>query len=297
MTRDDVVGFGKEFVKQFQEDDASGMAAELAYRWLFAVFPFGLFLAALGAFIASWIGIQNPGQQIIDALGDNLPAELAAGVAPELERVIGQQQPGLVSIGALLALWAATSGTMTVIKAMNRAYDVEETRSAVTRYGIGIGLTIGAAVVLILSFVTIVGGLIPVHIDSVFPADVRLSEYEKHIIRAHRRRSRKVKNLPRKMRQVRRSILKRTHMLELRTDKDNADRKRGLAVWDMGAALLNSIALAVDTVIPEGLQVYWVFTVDEEYNSAGAIKLMDEWPEWPYVDLRALFGDRPGQAY
>jgi uncharacterized BrkB/YihY/UPF0761 family membrane protein len=41
MTRDDIVGFGKEFVRQFQEDDASGMAAELAHRWLFAVFPFG----------------------------------------------------------------------------------------------------------------------------------------------------------------------------------------------------------------------------------------------------------------
>ena len=158
MLRDDITDFGKEFVQQFQEDDASGMAAELAYRWLFAVFPFGLFMAALGAFVASWMGIQNPGQQIVDALGDNLPAELAAGVQPELERVIGQQQPGLVSIGALLALWAATSGTMTVIKAMNRAYDVEETRSALIRYGIGIGLTIGAALGLIISFVTIVGG-------------------------------------------------------------------------------------------------------------------------------------------
>src|SRR5688572_14220762 len=158
MTRDDVVVFGKDFVKQFQEDDASGLGAELAYRWLFAVFPFGIFLAALGAFVASWIGIQNPAQQIVDALGDNLPAELAAGVQPELERVIGQHQPGLVSLGALLALWAATAGMMTVIKSMNRAYDVDETRSAVVRYGLGIGLTIAAAVGLIISFVTIVGG-------------------------------------------------------------------------------------------------------------------------------------------
>jgi hypothetical protein len=47
---------------------------------------------------------------------------------------------------------------MTVIKAMNRAYGVEETRSVITRYGIGIGLTIGAAAGLLISFVTIVGG-------------------------------------------------------------------------------------------------------------------------------------------
>jgi membrane protein len=158
VTKDDVTGFGKEFVAQFREDDASGMGAELAYRWLFAVFPFGLFLAALGAFVAAWLGIQNPAQQIIDGLGDNLPAGLAASVQPELERVIGEQRPGLASIGALAALWAATSGTMTVIKSMNRAYGVEETRPALKKYAIGIGLTVAGAAGLLVSFVTIVGG-------------------------------------------------------------------------------------------------------------------------------------------
>ena len=158
MTRDDVTGFGKEFVDQFREDDASGMGAELAYRWLFAVFPFGLFLAALGAFVAAWLGIDNPAQQIIDGLGDNLPAGLASSVQPELERVIGEQRPGLASVGALAALWAATSGTMTVIKSMNRAYGVEETRPALKKYAIGIGLTVAGAAGLLVSFVTIVGG-------------------------------------------------------------------------------------------------------------------------------------------
>jgi membrane protein len=158
MRTSDGVSFGKEFVEQFRNDDASGMAAELAYRWLFAVFPFGLFLAALGAFVAAAVGIQNPAQQMIDGLGDNLPAGLASTIQPELERVIGQQRPGLASVGALAALWAATSGTMTVIKAMNRAYGVEENRSAIKKYGIGIGLTVAGAAGLIVAFVTIVGG-------------------------------------------------------------------------------------------------------------------------------------------
>jgi uncharacterized BrkB/YihY/UPF0761 family membrane protein len=59
MDRDESVGFGKEFVAQFQADDASGMAAELAYRWLFALFPFGIFLAALGAFVAVALARRN----------------------------------------------------------------------------------------------------------------------------------------------------------------------------------------------------------------------------------------------
>ena len=158
MNRDHIKGFAGEFLKQYRDDDASGLGAELAFRWLFAVFPFVLFLAALGAFVASSIGIQNPAQQIIDALGDNLPPGLASAMQPELERLIGQRRSDLLSIGAVLALWAATSGTMTVIKAMNRAYGVEETRSVIIRYGIGIGLTIGAALGLMTSFVTIVGG-------------------------------------------------------------------------------------------------------------------------------------------
>src|SRR5215203_6261420 len=137
MDRDESVGFGNEFVTQFQADDASGMAAELAYRWLFALFPFGIFLAALGAFVAVALAIENPAQQIVDGAGDNLPAGLAASIQAELERVINQRQPGIASVGALVALWAATSGTMTVIKSMNRAYGVEETRGVVHKYAVG----------------------------------------------------------------------------------------------------------------------------------------------------------------
>jgi membrane protein len=156
--RDGPLGFAKEFVRRFQDDDVSGMAAELAYRLLFALFPFGIFLAALAAFVAGWVGMDNPTEEIIAGLGDNLPPQVASTLRPELERVIGEQRPGLVSVGALLALWSATSGTMTVIKGMNRAYEVRETRSLVARYALGIGLTVAGTVGLIGAFVTVVGG-------------------------------------------------------------------------------------------------------------------------------------------
>ena len=150
------IGFGRELFKRFSDDDASGMAAELAYRLLFAIFPLGLFLAALGALVAAWIGIANPTDQIIATLGDNLPAPLVATIRPELQRVIAAQHPGIASLGALLALAAATSGTMTVIKAMNRAYGVKETRPIIRRFGLGIGLTVAGALALLVAFLAIV---------------------------------------------------------------------------------------------------------------------------------------------
>jgi membrane protein len=155
--RDDLTRVGTRFLADVQRDDVTGLAAELAYRFLFAIFPFGLFVAALTAFVAGAIGLADPTGQIIGALGDNLPKEIAAGIRPQLEAVIGTTRPGLLTVGAVVALWAATGGTNALIKAMNRAYEVEETRPLVPRYALAIGLTLLASVGLLIAFVTIVG--------------------------------------------------------------------------------------------------------------------------------------------
>ena len=147
----------KRFAADIGRDDVGGLAAELAYRFLFAIFPFGIFVAALSAFVAHAIGFSDPTSTILGSLGDNLPPDIANMIRPQLEQVIGKTQPGLLTVGAVLALWAATGGTNAVIKGMNRAYEVEETRSLIPRYAVAIGLTVLAGVGLIASFVTIVG--------------------------------------------------------------------------------------------------------------------------------------------
>ena len=153
----DIVG---RLMAGIKADDVSGLAAEIAYRFLFAVFPFGLFVAALGSFAAGWFHVQNPAQMIVNGLGDNLPPSIAEGLRPELERLLGDHQPGLITFGALTALWAATGGTNALVKGIHRAYDVPEQRPFVMRYAVAIGLTIIAAAGAILSFVTIVGGAV-----------------------------------------------------------------------------------------------------------------------------------------
>src|SRR5215210_2509759 len=127
--REDAIRVGKRFIGEFQRDDVAGLAAELAYRFLFAVFPFGIFVAALAAFVANGIGIADPTAQIMGSLGDNLPPDIAAGIRPQLETVLGESRPGLLTFGAIAARWAATGGMNALIKAMNRAWEVEDTRS------------------------------------------------------------------------------------------------------------------------------------------------------------------------
>jgi acetylornithine deacetylase/succinyl-diaminopimelate desuccinylase-like protein len=77
------------------------------------------------------------------------------------------------------------------------------------------------------------------------------------------------------------TVIDKKPRLELRTQ---GDKWEGLGVYDMGAAVLNGIALAVDTKVPDGMEVHFVFTPDEEMHSRGARQLMQKWVRWPEID-------------
>lgn len=140
------------------EHDVSGLSAEMAYRFLFAVFPFGLFLAALSSVAAGWLGVDDPASRIVAALGDNLPPDIAGAIQPELQRLLETARTDLVLVGAVAALWAATGGTNALAKGIHRAYDLEEQRPFILRYAVAVGLTVLGAIGIITAFVTVVGG-------------------------------------------------------------------------------------------------------------------------------------------
>ena len=150
--------FPKRLVTEVMDDEVPDLAAGLAYRFLFALFPFVIFLAALAGFGAQLAGLQDPSGQIIGALSDNLPPDIASQLRPQLDAVLGNTRPGLLSVGAILALWAAMGGIGAVMKAMNRAVDVEDDRGFVPKTLRAALLTVFAALGILIAFVTIVGG-------------------------------------------------------------------------------------------------------------------------------------------
>ena len=152
------LGFLKRLATQVMDDEVPDVAAGLAYRFLFAIFPFAIFLAALAGFVGPALGMGDPTNEILAGVSDNLPPDVAAQIRPQLEAVLGTTRPGLLSIGAVLALWAATGGVGAVIKGMNKAYDVEETRGFVRSTAVALGLTILGSIGILFAFVTIVGG-------------------------------------------------------------------------------------------------------------------------------------------
>src|SRR5512139_3949722 len=144
-----VVGATRSFWREFQDDDITGLAAECAFRFFLALFPFILFLVTLAAVTADLAGTEDPSGHVLDIFGNSLPAEASSLLESQVEEVVGSASIGLLSISFVSALWAAAGGAGALMKAVNRVYDLPETRRFWQKSALALGLTLLGAVTLI----------------------------------------------------------------------------------------------------------------------------------------------------
>jgi membrane protein len=131
-------------IKMFVQHDMANYAAALAYHFLFALFPFIIFLLALLGFLDL--------TQIYDWMKGQAQLILPPPAMAQLDRVVSElqlQQKGLVSLGAATALWVASGGTRALMKALNVAYGATESRPLWKRIPLSIFFTLGLAVMVI----------------------------------------------------------------------------------------------------------------------------------------------------
>ena len=107
------------------EDSGFSMAGAIAFSFLLSLFPFCIFLGAL----AGTIGGRDLAAYAVGQLFDLVPEPVAKALVPEVERVMGQSQYGLLTLGAAVSLFFATSAIESLRAALNVAYRVREGRS------------------------------------------------------------------------------------------------------------------------------------------------------------------------
>jgi membrane protein len=141
------VDLGKRALREFISDDMTTYAAALAYASLFALFPFLIFLIAMLSFL------QAPGffDWLLEQGESALPGDAYQRLREVVDQIQNQSQGGLLSFGAVAAVWGASSGVRSLMNAMNVAYDVEETRPMLKRYALSVVYTIGLAILLMVS--------------------------------------------------------------------------------------------------------------------------------------------------
>jgi|SRR5438105_549193 membrane protein len=157
----ELIDLTRRLAASARTDDVTGLAAEIAYRSFLELFPFFVFLASIGGALESSFHVQNPAHQILDLLTNSMPQGAADPIRQQLEGVLGSQQ-GLVGLPMLGVLWLFAGSGATLLKAMNRIYEIEETRPFWERYLVGLWLTllggsVLALVILMMSAVQMLG--------------------------------------------------------------------------------------------------------------------------------------------
>lgn len=114
-----------ESIYRLYEHSGFSMAGSVAFSFVVSLFPFCIFLGAL----ASVFGGRELADQAVQQLFQILPQQVAEGLVPQVQNIMGNRRIDLLTFSGALALFFATSAIETLRAALNGAYRVAETRS------------------------------------------------------------------------------------------------------------------------------------------------------------------------
>lgn len=137
-----------------EKDDVLGRSAQLAYYFLFSLFPALLFLATLLAFLP----IPNLLDNLLFYLSRVLPVDAFKLIRGNVKDVLSNQRFGLLSFALFASLWGASSAMGAIIYSLNIAYSVSESRSWWRQRILAVALTIGMAIFVITALALIFFG-------------------------------------------------------------------------------------------------------------------------------------------
>src|ERR1700760_1632538 len=117
-------GGGFDAVGSFMVDDGWPIASHIALSMLTSLFPFLIFVTALAGFLGTSDLVDVATRIIFDAW----PKVVAGPIANEVQSVLTAPRGGLLTIGAVLALYFSSSAVEALRTGLNRAYDALELR-------------------------------------------------------------------------------------------------------------------------------------------------------------------------
>jgi membrane protein len=144
----------RETYDQLAKDDVLTYAAALAFHALLALFPFLLFLIGLLSFLDhpeffTWL---------LDQAARVLPRQAMEQVGATVREIEQHGQGGLLSLGILGAIWAASGGIRCAMTVLNRAYGVRTGRRAWKRYVLSLAYTVALAALVIVAVALVLVG-------------------------------------------------------------------------------------------------------------------------------------------
>ncbi len=138
----------RRVVGEMDENNLVGRASELAFDFLFALFPLILLMVTLfGLLFASRSAeLQN---NLLSYFADFLPPAAFQLLGGTVTEVATHASGGKLTFGVVTALWCASGGVGSIISALNLAYNVRESRSWFRVRAIAVALTLLISILLL----------------------------------------------------------------------------------------------------------------------------------------------------
>jgi membrane protein len=151
-------------IRKSQEHNTALLAAGVAFFAFLALYPALIALVTLVALVVDPSQITQQVQSFTVGLPPAARALISDPLAALARGNSGARTLGLVA-SLLVALWSASSGTSSLMTAVNLAYDEQETRGFLKFRAIALLLTLGAIVFLVLTLALI--AVVPVVLNAV----------------------------------------------------------------------------------------------------------------------------------
>ena len=150
-----IIRYPKHVAKAVIDNDFSGMAAEMGFMLVLGIFPAMLFLMA----IFGWMGNKSFMNPVLMFLSNIMPNDAMNLIRTVLKEVMIFSKGNLVAtVGIVVTLFLTSNAVAVVLKGLNKAYKVEETRSFIYTRILSVIMVFVNTLVLFLSINLIVFG-------------------------------------------------------------------------------------------------------------------------------------------
>ena len=132
----------KRVWRQVQEDNLPAWAAALSYSWLFAIFPFVIFLLSLLPYLPDQAK-ATAREQLAGWVQRAIPGDGGDLLVDRTRNLLDRPNTGLLSLfGLVLTIFSASGGMNMTITALDKCYELDRGRPLYKQRPLAIGLTI-----------------------------------------------------------------------------------------------------------------------------------------------------------
>lgn len=142
------MNFFLEWIRKYEHDEMGVYAAQASFFTLLAAFPFFMVLLALIDMIPL-VHVSD----LLSFLVDIIPDHLDPLVISILTNIRSDSPGAILSVSAILSIWSASKGMLSIERGLNRAYGVQVERNYFLRRLICSGYTFLFTVMCVISLI------------------------------------------------------------------------------------------------------------------------------------------------